>query len=261
VHRARRGLPRRPAASSGAGLRAALLAGLLQGPAELLPVSSSAHVALAARALGWGAGAERKELEVAAHAGSALALAVTGPWPRPAFAAVSVAPAALAGLALERPVEERLGTPSALAAGLLAGSAWLLAAGRAGGRRGRGDARLGDAAWLGVAQAAALAPGVSRAGATLAAARLRGFTPAAAGALSREAALPVLAGASALKALRVAQRRPPRAVLARLALAASAAAVSTAAALRLAPATARVPPVAWAAYRAALAAALLATAA
>ena len=76
-------------------------------------------------------------------------------------------------------------------------------------RRGADDAGPADGAWLGLAQAAALIPGVSRSGATRAAARARGFGRAEAAALSREVALPVLAGAAVLKGFRLARRRPP----------------------------------------------------
>ena len=55
--------------------REALALGLLHGPVELLPVSSSGHVARGAVAAGLGGGREdgarRKELEVALHAGTA----------------------------------------------------------------------------------------------------------------------------------------------------------------------------------------------
>ena len=71
--------------------------GLLQGPAELLPISSSAHVGLALDRLGIG-GAARKEFEVALHAGSALAL-ITRPSLRWGFLVAATAPPALAGLA------------------------------------------------------------------------------------------------------------------------------------------------------------------
>jgi undecaprenyl-diphosphatase len=57
-----------------------------------------------------------------------------------------------------------------------------------------------------LAQACALIPGVSRHGATLAAARLRGFTRADANRLSRHAALPVIAGATLLKGVRMSRR-------------------------------------------------------
>jgi undecaprenyl-diphosphatase len=234
-----------------------VLLGLIQGPAELLPVSSSAHVGLLAWALGWRhtelPGAARKEVEVALHAGTALALAA-----RPArlgFLAAASAPPAIAGLLLERAVEERLGGPRSIAAGLVAGAVAMVAADRVPARRGAAEARVADGAWLGLGQALALVPGVSRAGATRAIARARGFDRPAAVALSREVALPVLAGAAALKGLRLGRRRPGAATIRALAAGAAAAAASTAAAARLEhPET---PLAAWAAYRAALAAAIV----
>jgi undecaprenyl-diphosphatase len=63
-----------------------------------------------------------------------------------------------------------------------------------------------DGCWLGVAQACALLPGVSRNGATLAAARARRFRRADASRLSRHAAVPVIAGATGLKAVRLYRR-------------------------------------------------------
>jgi undecaprenyl-diphosphatase len=244
--------------------------GLLHGPAELLPVSSSGHVA----ALPWLLGARhaslsgevRKEVEVALHAGTGLALALglgprdaPAPARRVAFLALATAPAALAGLALERPIEERLGTPAALAAGLLAGSAALLAADRAPRGRGAEDAGPADALALGLAQACALVPGVSRSAATLAAARARGFGRPGAARLSRAVGLPVLAGAAALKGLRLARRAPAADTRRALAAGAVAAFASTLAALPLARSLERDRALwPWAAYRAALAATLLA---
>jgi undecaprenyl-diphosphatase len=72
--------------------------------------------------------------------------------------------------------------------------------------RTRQDAGPHDGLALGIAQALALAPGVSRSGATLTAARARGFARADAAALSWHAALPVLLGASALKGWRLRER-------------------------------------------------------
>ncbi len=64
---------------------------------------------------------------------------------------------------------------------------------------------------LGVAQAAALIPGVSRNGATLTAARARKFTREQANLLSRTVALPVIVGAAVLKGVRLRRRgvEPP----------------------------------------------------
>ena len=63
-------------------LRAAQAAalGALQGPAELLPISSSGHIALVPELLGWEYGRLdpelRKAFEVALHAGTAAALLI-----------------------------------------------------------------------------------------------------------------------------------------------------------------------------------------
>src|SRR3954471_20867142 len=114
----------------------AVALGALQGAAELLPVSSSAHVAAVPWLLGWEVAAwppaRRKELEVALHAGAAVALApaLLRALPGPRTLALSLAPPAIAGYALERPIEERITGPVAQAAGLLAGAAALALADR-----------------------------------------------------------------------------------------------------------------------------------
>jgi undecaprenyl-diphosphatase len=190
--------------------REALALGLLHGPAELVPVSSSGHVAAVPWLLGWEVagwdGARRKELEVALHTGSAAALLLVlrPARARPRLQAAAFAPPAVVGFVLERRIQERLGTPSTLAAGLLAGAVALVLADRSASARDDGDASALDGLVLGLAQALALVPGVSRNGATLAAARMRGFDRASASRLSWEVALPVVAGATALKGWRVA---------------------------------------------------------
>jgi undecaprenyl-diphosphatase len=219
----------------------------------LLPVSSSGHVVAVPWLLGWEVsrddGARRKELEVALHAGTALALATvsreTLRHPRVALLAAGVLPPALAGLLLQEPIERRLGTPGTLAAGLLAGGAALALADLAPGRRRAEAADWRDGLWLGLAQCAALWPGVSRSGATLAAARARGFARPDASRLSWEVGLPVLVGA----AVRKRPRREPEA--------AAAAFVSTLATARLIGLERRRPLWPWAAWRVALAAAVL----
>jgi undecaprenyl-diphosphatase len=186
----------------------AVALGLLHGPAELAPVSSSAHTTLLAWRRGWGyrelEPAARKRFEVALHAGTAAAslwharraLADT---PTGTLVAACVPPA-LAGALLQRQIEQRLGTPAGIAAGLLAGSAAMALADVLGPRtRLQTQAGLRDGLVLGLAQAAALAPGVSRSGAARAAARWRGFAPAEARSLADAVGVPVTLGALALK--------------------------------------------------------------
>jgi undecaprenyl-diphosphatase len=72
-----------------------------------------------------------------------------------------------------------------------------------------------------------LIPGVSRNGATLTAARLRGFTRADSERLSRHVALPVIAGATALKLLRLKRDGLPQGTAVPFAIGAAASFVST----------------------------------
>ncbi|MGO9448644.1 MAG: undecaprenyl-diphosphate phosphatase, partial [Solirubrobacteraceae bacterium] len=117
--------------------------GVLQGPTELLPVSSSGHTTLIPWLAGWSY-AEldpelRKAFEVALHAGAGAALAIdmrtelieatrTLDRRRAAMIALSLLPAAIAGYVLEEPIERRLGGPCSIAAGLIAGAVAMTAA-------------------------------------------------------------------------------------------------------------------------------------
>ena len=225
--------------------------GALQGPTELLPVSSSGHTSLIPWLADWPyAELEpelRKSFEVALHAGAGVALAIDmrGELIEAALrldrrgavvVALSLAPPAIAGYVLERPIERRLGGPRSIAVGLIAGAVAMTFAdihpgrgedstphgatagnavpessvqkdaartSRARGTRRRQDAGPRDGLALGLAQAAALVPGVSRNGATLTAARARGFAREDAQILSWHAALPVILGAVALKGARL----------------------------------------------------------
>jgi undecaprenyl-diphosphatase len=130
----------------------AIALGLLHGPTELLPISSSAHTALLPWLVGWPYDELdpqlRKSFEVALHAGTAAALLVRAPWrtrsqrragdgpqidhaplqskprwdARLGLLAGALAPPALSGYTLGARIERRLGTPPTIAAGLLAGS-------------------------------------------------------------------------------------------------------------------------------------------
>jgi undecaprenyl-diphosphatase len=208
---------------SGPGIpaRRAVALGLVQGPAELLPVSSSAHIVLLPWLADWNweeVDPElRKSLEVALHTGAAAALLIGQrrviaaelrqfDGRRALLLGLSFLPAAVVGYTLERPIERRLGGPRATAYGLIAGALAMLAADRRPQRRGRGDATPADGLALGIAQAAALAPGVSRNGVTLAAARWRRFSRDQANLLSRTIALPIIVGATALKGTRLVRR-------------------------------------------------------
>jgi undecaprenyl-diphosphatase len=226
----------------------AIALGFVQGPAELLPVSSSAHIVLVPWLLGWDWDAidpeVRKSFEVALHTGAAAALLIgqrrliaeelrSFDARRALLLVLSFAPAAAVGYSFERQIEERLGGPRATAFGLLFGAALMLVADRREQLRGRGEATAVDGLALGVAQAAALAPGVSRNGVTLAAARWRRFSRAQANILSRTIALPIIVGATGLKGTRLAKRGTTPELRKTLALGIGASFVSTLASQRL----------------------------
>lgn len=259
-------------ASELTGGRAAFL-GAVQGPAELLPVSSSAHLSLLPWLAGWRwdeiDSEARKSFEVAVHAGAAVALLVgqrrriaeelrAFDRRRALVVGLSFVPPAIAGFKLERTIERRLGGPRATAVGLIAGSAAMVVADRRPQRRGPGDAGAFDGLALGIAQAAALIPGVSRNGATLTAARTREFTREQANLLSRTVALPVIVGAAVLKGVRLRRRGVEPPLRRAMGVGVVASLVSTLASQRLIALVERDRALwPYAAYRAALAAVVL----
>ncbi len=165
----------------------AALLGVVQGLTEFLPVSSSAHLILARAVLGWDAEAFGLAFDVACHVGTLIAVvaffwrdltgiaastfSLFGPSRearRARLIAVGTLPIVLVGVLLVEPLEA-LRTPLVSAVALALGAVALLAVERLGPRRGEeDDIRYGHAFVLGWAQAAALVPGVSRSGATIA---------------------------------------------------------------------------------------------
>jgi undecaprenyl-diphosphatase len=238
-------------------------------------VSSSGHLGLVPELCNWER-AEldpelRKSFEVALHAGTAAALALVlrgevaealrGLGPRRlAGIGLTFLPAALVAAPFERAIERRLGSARSVAiAQVCAGLALALADLRPA-ERAHADASELDHLLIGCGQAVALVPGVSRNGATLTAARLLRFSRPAASELSRHAALPVIAAATGLKALRLGRRGLPRSLRAPFAAGAASAFASTCA---LSPLIAVVDGAGsylpFAAYRVALGALVLAT--
>lgn len=224
----------------------------------MVPVSSSAQLVVLPWLLGWDPPPDRTTFAAALHAGSCLGIAWTLRSDLRALdrrtavlLAGSCVPAALAGALAADRVEARLGRPPQLAA-LLAGAGMLLWAvdRRAepsaaeptaphrmiirtltsdppGGSDGNSPMIFGvgprEAALAALAQVAALAPGVSRAGATLTVLRAVGVDRIAAQRFSLLMSLPVTAGAAALTLA-----RSDRATLCPLALALSTGATTAA---------------------------------
>lgn len=185
-------------------MRAAAL-GAVQGVAEVLPVSSSAQLTLLPWLLGWPEPTDRTTLAAGLHAGSCAGIAWSLRHELPdrrttGLVVLATVPAALAGLLAGDLIERRLGRPGP--------TAWLLALAGvalwAADRRPEDSREIGgrEAAVAGLAQVVALAPGVSRAGATLIALRLLRVEAGTAGRFSTLMSLPVTAGAAGLTLLR-----------------------------------------------------------
>ena len=192
-------------------LQIALL-GVVQGLTEFLPVSSSGHLVLAQALLGvqTPAGAT---LEVALHAGSILSIAcyyrrrllamAAGLLRREPAAwslAVNVLVAAVPVLILyplcgDR-IEAQFDEPRRVAVLLCVTGLLLLSSRWA--PLGTALPRPRSALVMGLAQALALLPGISRSGSTLVAARWQRLAPAAAAELSFLMVLPLLCGAALL---------------------------------------------------------------
>ena len=176
----------------------------MQGLTEVLPVSSSAHLALVPWLLRWPEPAHRTTLAAGLHAGSCagILLALRSDLPAARTAALALAtsaPAALAGLLAADAVEARFGGPQQV--GVLLGLAGLALA--AADRRPQTRA-VGprEAAAAALAQVAALVPGVSRSGACLTALRCASVRREDAERFALLMSLPVTAGAAGLSLLR-----------------------------------------------------------
>jgi undecaprenyl-diphosphatase len=204
----------------------AIVIGVVQGLTEFLPISSSAHLIVVPRILGWDDPLlNSAAFDVMLHMGTLVALLVyfwrdlvrlvaagirsiaerrIGDDPDRRLAwllLVSAIPGAILGAVGESFFDtffrERLFLVAVLA---LIGAAILWLAERQGSRRRElGDLRIGDAAIVGAAQALALFPGISRSGITISAGLFVGLTRDAAARFSFLMGTPIIAGAGIWK--------------------------------------------------------------
>lgn len=239
-------------------LTAAIL-GLVQALTEFLPVSSSGHLVLGQALLGSHA-RSGAAFEVAVHFGTLLSVVVVF---RPeirrllgaTFAALAAprslgqrwagdpdlrlagaillgcVPAGVVGLAFKDQLEAAFESVTGVCVALVATGLVLLATRFA--RPGAGEVTLGRSLLIGAAQAIAILPGVSRSGSTIAAALFLGIDRDLAARYSFLLSLPVIFGATLLKARDLAAAPPAADALAALAIGAAVAFVAGIAALVL----------------------------
>jgi undecaprenyl-diphosphatase len=195
----------------------AIFLGVLQGITEFLPISSSGHLALVEFFLG----IEEAGLafDVALHLGTLLGVLIyfrrdifmmltavvnprklgeeAGLQRRLAFyICLGTIPAVIAGVVLKDSVETIFRSPFLIAA-LLAGAGLLLLLADKAGKHLRDMKSIGfvDVALIGLFQAFALMPGVSRSGITMTAGLMRGFNRMSAARFSFLLSVPVILGA------------------------------------------------------------------
>jgi undecaprenyl-diphosphatase len=201
----------------------AIVLGIVQGLTEFLPISSSGHLILVPELFGWNELTSDPELnktfDVALHIGTFVGVA----WYfrrdivryiRAAFRSLrhraiddgderiawllllSAVPGAIVGALLNDFIDEELGRPILIGVMLIVFALVLQVADRLPATREADGFGLRDAALMGMAQALALQPGVSRAGATISMGRWLRFDREAATRLSFLMSLPIIAGAA-----------------------------------------------------------------
>jgi undecaprenyl-diphosphatase len=203
----------------------AIVLGAVQGITEFLPISSTGHLILVPWLLGWEP--QGLAFDVALHVGTLLALLVyfRNDWIAFAKAGIGMAlpgkappnakdrqlvlyivaatiPGGVAGLLFEDLVETMLRGPLVVAATLIL-VAGAMAWAERNGRRIKDVTRItwADALVVGVAQALAIVPGVSRSGITITAGLARGMERATAARFSFLLSAPIIGGAASKKVL------------------------------------------------------------
>ena len=206
----------------------AIVLGITQGVTEFAPISSSGHLILVPWLFDWPIVADpnlNKTFDVALHIGTLAGALVyfrhdvaryAAAWSRSiarrsigstderlAWAlVVGTIPAVIVGATLESFIQETLGQPWLIAVMLVVFGLVLYLVDRiAASRRQLDDLGVRDGLLLGIAQALALQPGVSRSGVTMTAARVLTFDRETAARFSFLLSLPVIAGAAIYKGI------------------------------------------------------------
>lgn len=182
---------------------------VLQGVAEFLPISSSGHLVLGKSLLGLGDVGMR--LDIFLHVGTLISIFVfyfavirrivaNLEWPYLAKVVVSAVPAGIVGVCFKDGIETAFASPKMVGAALLF-TGIVLTATRFLPKGGK-DVSFLRALLMGVAQAVAILPGVSRSGMTLAAARAAKVDAEKAAEFSFLMSAPPIAGAAILEVLK-----------------------------------------------------------
>ena len=185
------------------------LLSILQGIAEFLPISSSGHLVLGKSLLGMGDLGMR--LDVFLHVGTLVAIFVfywaivrrivkNLEWGYLLKVVASAVPAGVVGILFQDQLEAAFASPKMVGAALVFTGLVLTATKFL--PKGTKDVSFARAILMGVAQAVAILPGVSRSGMTLAAARASGVEAEKSAEFSFLMSAPPIAGAALLQILK-----------------------------------------------------------
>ena len=188
----------------------ALILGIVQGVTEFFPVSSTAHLILLPWFFKWGGDLDTLTFDVALHGGTLLALVLCfwRDWiemlmhKRRLFYLIILAsiPAGGVGFFFNDFVEESLRSPYIISLTLILGGIVMFLSEKMLKNRSLEDLNLPDAVVIGIAQAIALIPGVSRSGITISAGLFRGLDRSSSARFSFLLSTPIIAGATLLHA-------------------------------------------------------------
>ncbi|MEZ6059485.1 MAG: undecaprenyl-diphosphate phosphatase [Planctomycetaceae bacterium] len=190
-----------------------IILGLIQGVAEFLPISSSGHLVIAGALLdSYSTTSLPKEgalLEIALHFGTLLSILVVyrndlwqvlKDFRTLAMIVIATIPVGFAGLLLKDHVDEIFSKPLLAGVALLFTAAFLLIGKWLQNRKAAVDRMsTGSAIAIGLFQAVAIIPGISRSGSTIAAGLACGLKRADAARFSFLIAIPAIGGASVVK--------------------------------------------------------------
>ncbi len=191
----------------------AVILGIVQGLTEFLPVSSTAHLILLPWFFNWNGAVDSLTFDIALHGGTlcALLLSFWKDWvelivrKRKLFAFILAAsvPGGVAGFLLNDIVESAIRSPVIISAMLIVVGLVMLLSEKAYKYKSMDTMTFGNALFIGVAQAVAIIPGVSRSGITIAAGLFAGMEREASARFSFLLSTPIIAGAVLLHAAKV----------------------------------------------------------
>lgn len=192
----------------------AIILGIVQGLTEFLPVSSTAHLILFPWFFGWKGQLDSLTFDVALHAGTLFALLFCfwKDWTEIFLRRhrllilifVATIPAGAAGLLLKHPIETAFRSPLLISCMLVLFGIFMLVSEKYLKERKIKDAGIADAVIIGIAQAVALIPGVSRSGITISTGMYRGLKRDESARFSFLLSTPVILGAVLLEGRKLA---------------------------------------------------------